>query len=339
MPQQGHRGSVAYPIKLTYIDRFTSWWPPAAIAEGLAVPGYTQGGVTLPFNYIALAFWTYGGGAVDAATVWSNPLYYIGAGVFGDTTQDIQTTLKAKYTAAGVKLLVSAFGATENPTSSGYDATDCANKLAQFVLDNQLDGVDIDWEDTPAFQKGDGSGENWLITLTRVLRSKLPYHIITHAPQAPYFVTNSSETSQYPKGAYLEVHRQVGSLIDFYNIQFYNQGFTMYETTQDLFEVAGGWAPGTAINEIIASGVPASMIVLGKPASPGDASNSYLTADAINAAIAANAAAHPSNHWKTGVMFWQYSSDQSGAFCNTATKALDSFYAVSREQKENGDGQ
>jgi hypothetical protein len=108
----------------------------------------------------------------------------------------------------------------------------------------------------------------------------------------------------------------------------------MYETTQDLFEVAGGWAPGTSINEIIASGVPANKIVLGKPASPGDASNSYLTADLIDAAIAANAAKHPSDHWKTGVMFWQYSSDQSGSFCSTATRALSSFYAVNKEEKK-----
>lgn len=103
---------VDYPVRLTYIDRFTSWWPPAAIAEALAVPGYTLNNITLPFNYIALAFWTYGGGPVDAALVWSNPLNYIGAGVFGNTKQEIQATLKAKYAAAGVKLIISAFGAT-----------------------------------------------------------------------------------------------------------------------------------------------------------------------------------------------------------------------------------
>ena len=226
VPQQGRRSSVTYPIKLTYIDGFTQWWPPSAIAQGLAVPGYTQGGVPLPFNYIALAFWTYGTGPVDAATVWSNPLYYIGAGVFGDTTEQIQLTLKANYTKAGIKLLVSAFGATENPTSSGYDATDCGLKLAQFVKDNHLDGVDIDWEDTPAFQRGDSSGENWLITLTKTLRNNLgPDAIITHAPQGPYF-----SKGLYPKDAYLTVDQQVGSMIDFYNVQFYNQGVGIYDT-------------------------------------------------------------------------------------------------------------
>lgn len=148
--------TINYPIRLTYIDRLNQWWPPSAIAQGLGVPGYTTG--TLPFNYIALAFWTYGSGAVDAATVWSNPLYYIGAGTFGDTKEQIQTTLKANYTNAGTKLLVSAFGATENPTSQGDDPVLVGQQLAAFVNSNMLDGVDIDWEDTPAFQTGDGAG-------------------------------------------------------------------------------------------------------------------------------------------------------------------------------------
>jgi hypothetical protein len=77
--------TVDYPVRLTYVDKFNSWWPPAAIAQGLGVPGYTV--TTLPYNYICLAFWTYGTGAVDAALVWSNPLYFIGGGVFGDTAQ------------------------------------------------------------------------------------------------------------------------------------------------------------------------------------------------------------------------------------------------------------
>lgn len=76
---------VNYPVRFVYIDRFNSWWPPAAIAEGLAVPGYTLNNVTLPYNYICLAFWTYGGGPVDAALVWSNPMSYIGGGVFGNS--------------------------------------------------------------------------------------------------------------------------------------------------------------------------------------------------------------------------------------------------------------
>lgn len=90
--------------------------------------------------------------------MWSNPLYFIGAGYVGDTIQEIQTNLKKNFTDAGVKLIVSAFGATENPTSENLDPVQVGKDLAAFVNNNQFDGVDIDWEDTPAFQSGDGKG-------------------------------------------------------------------------------------------------------------------------------------------------------------------------------------
>ncbi len=191
--------------------------------------------------------------------------------------------------------------------------------------------MDIDWEDTPAFLKADGSGEDWLITLTTELRKLLPDKIITHAPQAPYFCNNDTATAQYPKGAYRAVHAAVGDQIDFYNIQFYNQGTTMYENAQDLFNISSGWAPGTSINEIIAFGVPSNKVILGKPAGVGDANNGYMTAATIDAAIATN---YPYNGWKAGVMFWQYSSDSTGSICTEATKSLMSFAAQAQEEKK-----
>ena len=57
--------------------------------------------------------------------------------------------------------------------------------------------------------------------------AKAPNHIITHAPQAPYFMG----TTKYAHDAYNKVHREVGSMIQFYNVQFYNQGSTSYNTS------------------------------------------------------------------------------------------------------------
>jgi chitinase len=57
------------------------------------------------------------------------------------------------------------------------------------------------------------------------LRELLPHHIITHAPQAPYFSTEA-----YKNGGYTKIHQKVGHTINFYNIQFYNQGNTQYNT-------------------------------------------------------------------------------------------------------------
>jgi len=68
----------------------------------------------------------------------------------GGDTQTIQKKIKKMYNDKGIKLLVSVFGATEFPTSAGKDPIETANKLAQFVLKNNLDGVDIDWEDNAA---------------------------------------------------------------------------------------------------------------------------------------------------------------------------------------------
>ena len=158
----------------------------------------------------------------------------------GGDTPTIQKKLKKMYNDKGIKLLVSAFGATEFPTSAGKDPIATANKLAQFVLNNNLDGVDIDWEDNAAMQAG--TGEAWLIKFQTQLRAQLPNHIITHAPQAPYF-----KQEYYRNGGYVTVNNKVGSTIDFYTIQFYNQGNTQYNSYQELFTKATGTFSGTSV--------------------------------------------------------------------------------------------
>jgi chitinase len=162
--------------------------------------------------------------------------------------------------------MISVFGATEFPTTLGINPIDCASKLATYVKGNNLDGVDIDWEDNHAMEAG--SGEEWLVSFTIKLRELLPSHIITHAPQAPYF-----SSSHYKNGGYLAVHHRAGHLIDFYNIQFYNQGNTTYYTYQRLFIESGGYFPGTSVKEIAEKGVPLNKIIVGKPVNPTDATN------------------------------------------------------------------
>jgi len=50
------------------------------------------------------------------------------------------------------------------------------------VADNNLDGIDFDWEDNTAMNNG--LGEDWLIKCTKKAREILPKgdYLLTHAP-------------------------------------------------------------------------------------------------------------------------------------------------------------
>ncbi|KAF8634561.1 hypothetical protein AX17_004151 [Amanita inopinata Kibby_2008] len=81
-----------------------------------------------------------------------------------------------------IKLVASVFGFSDTPTS-GADPVATANSFAAWVKQYNLDGIDVDYEDFNAFDKGDGSAESWLITFTQTLRAQLPQgqYILTHA--------------------------------------------------------------------------------------------------------------------------------------------------------------
>ena len=126
---------------------------------------------------------------------------------------------KAEYAAAGINIVASAFGETDQPTTSGADPVGTANTMAQFVLDNQLDGIDVDYEDLTAMNKGDGAAETWVTTFTQTLRQKLPQgqFILSHAPLAPWLSPNQ----QFAAGAYVTINKNVGSLIDFVSLSLH----------------------------------------------------------------------------------------------------------------------
>jgi len=74
------------------------------------------------------------------------------------------------------------------------------------------------------------------------LRKLLPNHTITHSPQAGYF-----KSEYFPNKGYLEVDTKVGSSINFYNVQYFNQGTSKYDNYNDLFVMASGPYSGTAV--------------------------------------------------------------------------------------------
>ena len=131
-----------YPIRLGYINKISHWWGDN-IAKDLGVPGFAP---THDYNYMLIAFWKCHGDPLDIALMWQNAYSYFGAAnSFGSTTVELQAEIRKKFNDAGVKLLVSAFGGTEHPTSANQDPKECGHKLGSFILNNNLDGVDVDW--------------------------------------------------------------------------------------------------------------------------------------------------------------------------------------------------
>ncbi|KAJ7752824.1 hypothetical protein DFH07DRAFT_921710 [Mycena maculata] len=238
------------------------------------------------FNVFALSF-LLTEGAYDKAAEWAS------------LTDAQRQTIKTQYAAAGMKLIVSAFGSTDSPTTSGANAITTANTMAQWVVQYQLDGIDVDYEDFTAVNKGDGSAEAWLISFTTQLRSVLPQgtYIITHAPVAPWFAPN-----YWGGGGYLKVHQNVGSIIDWYNIQFYNQGDTEYTTCANLLTQSSTVFPQTALFQIAANGVPLTKLVLGKPATNASATNGYVAPSTLATCLSTA----KGQGWTGGVSVWEY---------------------------------
>jgi len=269
----------------------------------------------------------------DALDPWIDPTKFFSAstmqnitGQANPTDDQFRTSLKQLYASINVKLLVSAFGAGDYPTKT-YDPVTLGTQIAQFVVKYQLDGIDIDWEDSSAFQSGDGTGEYWLSNLTSTMRSNLPSSsIITHAPQAPYFMGKNT----YAAGAYLYIDNAVGNDINWYNIQFYNQGSSSYDSFQTLFVTSNGWSTHSSVYQMINGNndmqikISSDKIVVGKPCSQGDADNTgYVAPNSLETIF--NQAIKQSNgvQWNAGFMDWQFSTDidENFNFANTVSKA------------------
>ncbi|KAJ3015597.1 UNVERIFIED_CONTAM: hypothetical protein HDU68_012653 [Siphonaria sp. JEL0065] len=282
--------------KVVYIDSSAHGVPTGA---DFSVPGYADNA----YNIIVICFWL-DNAVYDMANNWMN---------LDERTR--QEYLNA-YHQAGKIVLVSAFGSTEFPTTGhGVDPVTSANNIADFAIKYGFDGVDVDYEDNPAMNQG--IGEDWVITYTRTLRSRLPYpYIISHAPQAPYFI---NDKRYYPSGAYLRIDQAVGDLIDFYNVQYYNQGNTAYDTCETLFYASGGVFPGTSVFEIAANGVPLNKIVIGKPITRAGVVNTGFMEAVDMAACIADARG---NGWNAGVMGWQYGLDPSFQWISTLNSVL-----------------
>jgi len=65
-----------------------------------------------------------------------------------------RSSILGQYHKEGISLIVSLFGSTDIPTTSGADPVQTANTMAAWVIEYELDGVDVDYEDFSAFDSG-----------------------------------------------------------------------------------------------------------------------------------------------------------------------------------------
>ncbi|WOO76896.1 uncharacterized protein LOC62_01G000509 [Vanrija pseudolonga] len=219
------------------------------------------------FNRFVLAF-DMTVGAVDDAVLWTQ------------LDQNTRTSILNSYHAAGKAIMVSAFGSTDAPTSNGQNPVTLANTIANFVRQWQLDGVDIDYEDFNAVNGG--TSVNWLVP-----------------PIAPWFCR-----SCYSDGAYAAVNDQVGNTIDFYSLQYYNQGSAYTDCNSLLFNSAPTSWPYTSSGELNShDGIPLAKLVLGKPLTSAGANSGYMSPSALGSCVSQGKS---SLGWPGSVMFWEW---------------------------------
>lgn len=276
--------AVPSPVKAIYIDyKNINWNAPQQTVLEASNAGW---------NVIILAFYLSGGNPADMAQAWQTA-----------SAADKQSTMNAIHAKGGV-VLVSLGGSTDSPF--GQDAVAVGNRVATWAKNNYLDGVDFDLENFASGFRGgslnDAQTINWVANVTNAARNTLgPGGIISHAPQGPYFgAIGATNTWAGPKGGYTAVYQHAPS-INFFNVQFYNQGAGCYTDYNGLFVSSCSTFPGTAVEQIQKAGIPINKIVVGKYITTGDASNGFVAPATLHQFFDQ---AKSQLGWNAGVMAW-----------------------------------
>lgn len=262
---------LSRPIKALYIDSGIDWNNPANTVKSVVDSGY---------NVVLFAFYTTNYGPLDMATAWSS--------LDSATKQNTVNYAHSK----GAVLMVS-FGGDSDASFWTKDPVSLGTEVGSWAKSQLLDGVDYDLEGfSPSLTIGNKNSQqtiSWLISLHNATKNALGADgFVSGAPQAPYIGAISPSSSSWagPLGAYSAVYASIPLVIDFFFVQFYNQG-SCYTDYNGLMISSGSPCgfPGTAFNEIVSYGIPSDKIIIGKPMISSDASNGFVSPSALNTMV------------------------------------------------------
>ena len=246
----------------------------------------------------------------------------------------------------GVIVMISAGGATDYPMSS-YPQTDeggsdYGTDVANWAGQNNLNGIDFDIENfAVGFTYENMTGDqcvSWVGQATISAYYTISYYnspiYISHSPQAPYFGPYSSSVPSGvfwtgTCGGYTNIYNYCalssgGNIINWFNVQFYNQGCENYVSYSQIFvesTTTGSeypWFPGTAIEEV--AGSSTSPYSYQKYSSPTVPQNVMLVGGLLAASFGSSGYVDPTDlgNWISqagtnygyvgGAMVWQFTN-------------------------------
>lgn len=230
---------------------------------------------------------------------------------FLSLSKDQQKSILDMVSSKNAKLMISFGGAISVPcpfdtimTSYYRDPSMLASDLYKIVQTGGFHGVDFDLEHLIGkYYKGHcPSGDvtqdtnadavsDYIAAVSKSLKGLDSSIIISHAPQYPYFGPSYFDV-------YTKVDQKAGSAIDFYNIQYYNNGDT---STYDLVFVSNPFA--AAVKELLGKNVDVNKIVVGKSIQGGE----IMDLDVFSSWIAQSASDSSLEDWRSkgGVMIWE----------------------------------
>jgi len=235
-------------------------------------------------------------------------------GIFMSMTDDVKKEIFDYARQKNVKLFFSIGGADGSISLRSGTADEITTDIVDIFKKNAFDGVDIDVEDSTQFMKM-ADVTNKLASQFKTLFPNTKKEI-SHAPASANFGGNTGQPTDY-----FTVYATAGENIDFFNVQFYNQGCT-HDSYQKLFEpddnscqniawISTGHKMGSTY---YGSVIPLNKLLIGKPIClwtqpqncPYGAGNGYVDPTLLKTYFDR---ARQEMAWDAGLMIWEYNPE------------------------------